>query len=107
MALIRCMWLEVKKMEQRLIDANKIKYRTVGAGGWNQPENVVSDYEIEKMPTVDAVPTVHSEWFLNGDGSGSCMNCGKRMNIFYDEEGCMKFCPNCGAKMDGGSDEKL
>ena len=45
-------------MEQRLIDANKIKYRTVGAGGWNQPENVVSDYEIEKMPTVDAVEVV-------------------------------------------------
>lgn len=103
---------------------------------------MVSDYEIEKMPAVDAVPvdeiifhhilvdkngipevklqfgertmtlrrendpvdavpTVHSEWFLNGDGSGSCMNCGKRMKIFYDEEGCMKFCPNCGAKMDG------
>jgi hypothetical protein len=50
------MRFEVRKMEQRLIDANKIKYRAVGAGGWNQPENVVSDYEIEKMPTVDAVP---------------------------------------------------
>ena len=58
MELIRFMRFEVNKMEQRLIDANKIKYRTVGAGGWNQPENVVSDYEIEKMPTVDAVEVV-------------------------------------------------
>ena len=52
------MRFEVNKMEQRLIDANKIKYRTVGAGGRNQPENVVPDYEIEKMPTVDAVEVV-------------------------------------------------
>lgn len=53
------------------------------------------------IESLDMVEAVHSEWFLNGDGSGSCMNCGKRMEIFYDEEGCMKFCPNCGAKMDG------
>ena len=88
-------------MKQRPIDANKIKYRTIGAGGWNEPENIVSDYEIEKMPTMDVVEIVHSEWFLNGDGSGSCMNCGKRTKIFWDDEGCFDFCPHCGAKMDG------
>lgn len=63
-------------MEQRLIDANKIKYRTVGAGGWNQPENVVSDYEIEKIPTVDAVPVVR------------CKYC----KLWYEPEGvCLKI----------------
>jgi hypothetical protein len=42
----------------RLIDADAIKYRTDGCGGWGIPENVVSDYEIAKMPTIDAVPVV-------------------------------------------------
>ena len=62
-------------MAQRLIDANKIKYRTVGAGGWNQPENVVSDYEIEKMPTVDAVQVVR------------CANC-KYFELYGLEDSC-------------------
>ena len=41
--------------EKRLIDANVIKYRTIGCGGWGRPEEVVDKYDIEKMPTVDAV----------------------------------------------------
>lgn len=42
----------------RLIDADAIKYRTEGCGGWGIPENVVSDYEIAKMPTIDAVEVI-------------------------------------------------
>lgn len=64
------------EIKQRLIDANKIKYQTIGAGGWNQPENVVSDYEIEKMPTVDAVEVVRCKdckhRYLNKHGEPCC-----------------------------------
>ena len=101
MALIRCMRFEVKKMKQRLIDANALRNRILWYDHHECVEISVGRVcrDIDAQPTVEAVPTVHSEWFFNGDGSGSCMNCGKRMKIFYDEEGCMKFCPNCGAKM--------
>ena len=64
--------------EKRLIDANKIKYRAIGAGGWDQPENVVSDYEIEKMPTVDAVEVVRCrdcKWYMPGDLFTDIMFC--------------------------------
>ena len=115
MALIRCMWFEVNKMQQRLINANKIKCRTVGAGGWNQPENVVSDYEIEKMPTVDAVEVVHGWWKPELMPTGveytgwaemtvqamRCSECGRLIDV---GEGYFTYCPNCGAKMDGDGD---
>lgn len=45
--------------EQRLIDANKIKYKEYRSGGGRDyPENIVTEYEIAKMPTVDAVEVV-------------------------------------------------
>lgn len=70
------------EIEQRLIDANKIKYRTIGAGGWNRPENVVSDYEIEKMPTVDAVPVVRCKDCKHYDNSEGIQWC-KLNSKFY------------------------
>ena len=40
----------------RLIDANAIKYTEYrGGGGRDYPENIVTEYEIDRMPTVDAV----------------------------------------------------
>ena len=54
--------------EKRLIDANAIQYRTIGCGGWGMPEQVVSDYEIDKMHTVDAVEVVRCK---------DCHNCTK------------------------------
>ena len=43
---------------KRLIDANKIKYRTISYGGWGMPEEVADKFDIDKMPTVDAVEVV-------------------------------------------------
>ena len=42
--------------EKRLINANDIKYTEYrGGGGRDYPENIVTEDEIAKMPTVDAV----------------------------------------------------
>ena len=57
---------------------------------------------LEKAPTVDAVPVVHGRW-NNMDGYKTrkvCSECG------WDVPEYGKFhsyCPNCGAKMDGGN----
>lgn len=59
---------------------------------------------LEKAPTVDAVPVVHGRW-NNMDGYKTrkvCSECGwdvPEYGKFYS------YCPNCGAKMDGGASE--
>ena len=86
--------------EQRLIDANKIKYKEYRSGGGRDyPENIVTEYEIAKMPTVDAVEVVHGRW-IKADGpivlTMECSVC--HMSFLL---GSYNYCPNCGAKMDG------
>ena len=58
---------------------------------------------IDAMPSADVQPVVHGEWI----GRGS-MLIGYRCSVCdgYSIDGTDKFCPNCGAKMDGkGADE--
>ena len=53
----------------------------------------------------DWKPVVHAEWVVCGDGDNvpwMCSHCGKttahKYKVIYG-----KYCPNCGAKMDGGA----
>lgn len=57
-----------------------------------------------KAPSVDAEPVKHGQWekYTEMRGVLRCSVC-KKVYI-YDEwlaDGKWKFCPNCGAKMDG------
>ena len=59
---------------------------------------------LEDAPSVDAVPVVHGEWMLEDDrcfknSVSKCSACGKRYQLAPLS---YNFCPNCGAKMDGG-----
>lgn len=58
--------------------------------------------DLYSLPVVDAVPIVHGKWGDNGI-SGSmlvkCSVCG-----FDCGANSFSYCPNCGAKMDGGKD---
>ena len=68
--------------------------------------------ELEKIPTVDAAPVVHGRWIkMTGmmppeyHGHYECSECqwhmkGLRNSWTREEE--LPYCPNCGAKMDGG-----
>lgn len=61
-------------------------------------ENI--EREIRNIPhAADVAPVVHSKWEICCDGYYPyCKNCGEE-----PKSGKMtKFCPNCGAKMDGG-----
>lgn len=62
-------------------------------------------HRIKKLPTVDAAPVVHASYGFVGPHIGSlyadhgtCGNCKERILIDPRHK---KFCPNCGAKMDG------
>lgn len=53
--------------------------------------------EIENAPTVDAEPIRHGEWIESKVGGyDKCSVCRESTLAKYN------FCPNCGAKMDGG-----
>ena len=60
---------------------------------------------IEDAPAADVVPVVHGRWV-----DGRCSNCGVDIPtddaydvILWSE---CRFCPNCGAKMDGGDSDE-
>lgn len=50
---------------------------------------------IDRVKKVDAVEVVHAEWVWK-DGCFHCTNCKQT------EDHITKYCPGCGAKMDGG-----
>ena len=58
---------------------------------------------INEAPAVDAEPVRHSYWDDSSDGiTPYCSVCGMSYNCLNRTPG---YCPNCGAKMDGGTKE--
>ena len=61
---------------------------------------------ISDMPAADVAPVVHGRWikddFLSDDVNNAekCSQCGELIGWFGN---LPNYCPNCGAKMDGGS----
>lgn len=87
----------------RLIDADKAIFE-LGIEDWE----IDCKHFIDEQPTVDAVEVVHGEWlqmeFWPNGGTWRCSECGRQIMFLegtpITEE--MHYCPNCGAKMDGG-----
>lgn len=92
----------------RIIDADALKEHVFGKRG-----GLVHTSDIDDAPTIDAVPVVHGHWKgwtgthwnkrYQDDGEPeyveytyySCSECRRRTVIRE------KYCPNCGARMDG------
>lgn len=65
--------------------------------------NIKNDV-IKTLPAADVVEVVHGEWEIIGAYAiefvdAKCSVCG--YVDCFDENGIYKFCPECGAKMDG------
>lgn len=65
---------------------------------------------IKKIPKgiiVDVAPVRYGRWIDKGEYA-VCTECGGRSGTQYDGVGPIslmtQFCPNCGAKMDGGAE---
>ena len=58
--------------------------------------------DIESFPTVDVAPVVHGRWETNSDRPDSliCSVCKCGFDMWKHDS--HNYCPNCGAKMDGG-----
>ena len=93
--------MEKQSSEKRLIDyyylAEKIECPGVRLVYWD---------DVEAAPTVDAVEVVHGRWIEQEKYTFGtmydCSICGTRI---LDNGHPWNYCPNCGAKMDGGRDQ--
>lgn len=108
----------------RLIDADLLKdsLRSLEARGTNIDyvkglQNAIDDYFpqiIDDAPTIDAKPVKHMEYKNEAktDNDFICSRCKIHLTdlsyvdvVGYEDSNDVynpKYCPNCGAKMDGG-----
>lgn len=90
--------------EKRLIDAFGFRERLNQAiksrkkAGLQADVLIVASIIAENCPTVDAVEVVHGRW-IRRHNETKCSECGF---IYYSMRADYSYCPNCGAKMDGG-----
>ena len=89
----------------RLVDADKIRWKSYPNDYGETNEDYVGKCDIDNMPTVDAVPVVHGRWgtgrfnLETGNYEEQCTRC-----LNFSKEYGKPYCPNCGAKMDGGTE---
>lgn len=67
--------------------------------------------DVERIPAADVAPVVHGKWeyisqTLNTLSQLRCSFCGW-WSLDPSIDGAYNYCPNCGAKMDGGADDAV
>ena len=90
----------------RLIDADALindsgNFIIIGAG-----DNICIDIsDIAKAPTIEAEPVKHGRWEWDTEDIYRCTVCYEKVHV-KEVMGRpdWEYCPNCGAKMDGGAD---
>ena len=65
------------------------------------PECSLLYYLVNNLAPADVAPVVHGKWIYDHWCEFKCSICGHWSNTI--PRGKEKYCPNCGAKMDGGS----
>lgn len=93
----------------RYIDADKLKQLRDDVISGKIVVETESDL-IDMCPTADVAEVKYGEWIDKPTGAyrrmqSWCSACGKHSGIGGIESNRHKpYCPNCGAKMDGGND---
>ena len=58
---------------------------------------------IDDVPAADVAPVRHGRWEKNDNGIMIWWECSEcHHDAWYDGDDLYNYCPNCGAKMDGG-----
>ena len=67
--------------------------------------NMISAYDVIMLPAADVVPVRHGRWIEQEKYTfGVMYDCSICGNRILDNGHSWNYCPNCGAKMDGGAD---
>lgn len=88
----------------KLIDADRLVNETddrytLNEIGRRERDDIVN--ALEFAPTVDAVPVRHGKWSVP-HGHPNARVCSVCMMICHEDSARFyKYCPNCGARMDG------
>ena len=100
---------EKKDREKRLIDANELKKKMClkcndeYSDETCEPDDCVFCNAINDAQTIVAVPVRHGRWIWRNKWEP--FECKYECSICHDGSDLeSKYCPNCGAKMDGGAD---
>ena len=87
--------------EKRLISLDEALEATHKEVFWTESEQAAVRSFLVKQPKVDAVEVVHGRWIWKPiDEISEVLTCSVCGNGGCDEN--HPYCPNCGAKMDGG-----
>ena len=62
-------------------------------------------WAILDIPAADVAPVKHGHWVKEKPDVLIHWHCSVCKNCYYLEEPNANYCPNCGAKMDGGDNE--
>ena len=86
--------------KKRMIDANALFEKLKKTSRY-----FTVKFDIDEAPTVDAVEVVHGRWIDRPRTKGQvyCSECAT-IEKSTDSNYKSRRCPNCGAKMDGGSE---
>lgn len=80
---------------RRYVDIDKIPF-VIGTDAQTDEEiMLVTKKQIDELPTADVAEVRHGEWKIQGLCNPKCSLC-KQYGYAKD-----RYCPNCGAKMDG------
>lgn len=94
----------------RLIDADKLKpdTKTFTSAYSEELKEFYSQEAIDNAPTIEAEPVRHGKWRTGNRAPAPidrfvCSVCDGLVVVSTFRNRCMyNYCPNCGAKMDGG-----
>ena len=75
----------------------------VYADGVSGRQNEIIDY-INEQPTADVAPVRHGQWVKEKKDVLIHWHCSACRECYFLEEPNAKYCPNCGARMDGEPD---
>ena len=67
--------------------------------------DMISTYDVIRLPAADVVPVHHGQWGTHSDRPDSliCSVCNCGFDMWKHDP--HNYCPNCGAKMDGELNE--
>ena len=105
---------EKEYIERNNVISHKRPFTEFDEGGWSCKVQAVAVEDIQNIPAVDVAPVRHGHWERN-KSIVQCDVCGFGLfpdGYFFENGECthaneqnfrLNFCPNCGAKMDGGN----
>jgi hypothetical protein len=96
--------IDAKHLSERIRKKDGIVAMTQRAGKIYDLCYTILMHFLEEEPTVDAVEVVHGRW-EQAEYHGF-LRCSECKDVYIDDtwvaDGKWNYCPNCGAKMDGG-----